>query len=53
MFLDFPSKTEVLNIVSGKPVPPTQPGAVATSSVGPARGYAKAVSGNVILGPPQ
>eukprot|EP00439_Symbiodinium_sp_Y106_P084116 s109_g24.t3 len=34
----------VLNIVSGKPVPPTQPGAVATSSVGPARGYAKAAS---------
>ena len=33
---------EVLNIVSGKPTLPTQPQNVATSSVGPARGYAKA-----------
>ena len=33
---------EVLNIVSGKPTLPTQPQHVATSSVGPARGYAKA-----------
>ncbi|CAE7357265.1 WAXY [Symbiodinium pilosum] len=34
----------VLNIVSGKPTLPTQPQNVATSSVGPARGYAKAAS---------
>ena len=41
--------TSVLNMVSGKPVPASQAGtsAYATSSVGPARAYAKAAAGAV------
>ena len=41
--------TSVLNMVSGKPVPASQVGtsAYATSSVGPARAYAKAAAGAV------
>ncbi|CAE7480628.1 unnamed protein product [Symbiodinium necroappetens] len=44
-----PAPRTVLNIVSGKPMPASQPGTVATSSVGPARGYAKA-AGSVLTG---